>query len=288
MSRYSKIIAGCMSWGAWGRQFSTQEMISQIKTTLESGITTFDHADIYGEYTTEQEFGKAFSTSGVERDKIQLISKCGIQHDGGTRDNKIKHYNYSKEYIIWSVEKSLKDLQTDYLDLLLLHRPSPLMHPAEIAAAVSILKETGKIIDFGVSNFTPSQFNLIDSTTSISVNQLEFSLTQHSAMHNGTLDQLLQKEAIPMSWSPLGSYFKEPNATNKRIKKVLDVLTKKYNATEDQLLLAWILQHPSGVLPVVGTTSKVRLENATKALDINLELEDWFTLLVECQGHKVP
>ena len=83
-----------MSWGAWGRQFSTQEMISQIKTTLESGITTFDHADIYWEYTTEQEFGKAFSTSGVERDKIQLISKCGIQHDGGTRDNKIKHYNY--------------------------------------------------------------------------------------------------------------------------------------------------------------------------------------------------
>ena len=152
-----------MSWGAWGRQFSTQEMISQIKITLESGITTFDHADIYGEYTTEQEFGKALSTSGVERDKIQLISKCGIQHDGGTRDNKIKHYNYSKEYIIWSVEKSLKDLQTDYLDLLLLHRPSPLMHPDEIAAAVSILKETGKIIDFGVSNFTPSQFNLIDS-----------------------------------------------------------------------------------------------------------------------------
>ena len=107
-------------------------------------------------------------------------------------------------------------------------------------------------------------------------------------MHNGTLDQLLQKELIPMSWSPLGSYFKETNAANKRIKKVLDVLTKKYNATEDQLLLAWILQHPSGVLPVVGTTSKARLENATKAQSITLELEDWFTLLVECQGHKVP
>ena len=107
-------------------------------------------------------------------------------------------------------------------------------------------------------------------------------------MHNGTLDQLLQKQVIPMSWSPLGSYFKESNPANERIKKVLDVLTKKYNATEDQLLLAWILQHPSGVLPVVGTTSKTRLENAIKALDISLELEDWFTLLVECQGHKVP
>ena len=101
-----------MSWGAWGRQFSTQEMIAQITTSLEAGITTFDHADIYGEYTTEHEFGKAFAKSGIERESIQLISKCGIQHDGGTRDNYIKHYNYSKEYIIWSVEESLRNLKT--------------------------------------------------------------------------------------------------------------------------------------------------------------------------------
>ena len=206
-----------MSWGAWGRQFSTQEMITQINTSLEAGITTFDHADIYGEYTTEHEFGKAFAKSGIERESIQLISKCGIQHDGGTRDNHIKHYNYSKEYIIWSVEKSLKDLNTSYLDLLLLHRPSPLMHPNEIAAAVSILKESGKILDFGVSNFSPSQLRLIDNNTAVSVNQIEFSLTEHSAMHNGVLDQLLQKEIQPMSWSPLGSFFKEANQTNTRI-----------------------------------------------------------------------
>ena len=277
-----------MSWGAWGRQFSTQEMIAQINTSLEAGITTFDHADIYGEYTTEHQFGKAFAKSGIERERIQLISKCGIQHDGGTRDNGIKHYNYSKEYIIWSVEKSLKDLHTPYLDLLLLHRPSPLMHPNEIAAAVSVLKESGKILDFGVSNFSPSQLSLLDNKTAVSVNQIEFSLTQHSAMHNGVLDQLLQKEVLPMSWSPLGSFFKEATKTNTRIKKVLDTFTNKYNATEDQILLAWILKHPSGVIPVVGTTSKVRLQNAVKALDIELDLEDWFTLLVECQGHKVP
>tara|TARA_B100000768_G_C11284795_1_gene381643 strand:+ start:283 stop:1149 length:867 start_codon:yes stop_codon:yes gene_type:complete len=288
MSTYSKIIAGCMSWGAWGRQFSTQEMITQINTSLEADITTFDHADIYGEYTTEHEFGKAFAKSGIERESIQLISKCGIQHDGGTRDNAIKHYNYSKEYIIWSVEKSLIDLHTPYLDLLLLHRPSPLMHPNEIAAAVSVLKESGKILDFGVSNFSPSQLSLLNNKTAVSVNQIEFSLTEHSAMHNGVLDQLLQKEIQPMSWSPLGSFFKEANQTNTRIKKVLDTFTKKYNVTEDQLLLSWILKHPSGVIPVVGTTSKVRLQNAVKALDIELDLEDWFTLLVECQGHKVP
>jgi len=288
MSNYSRIIAGCMSWGKWGKQFSTQEMIAQMYLTLEAGITTFDHADIYGDYTTEQQFGTAFFESGIERESIQLISKCGIQNEGETRNNKIKHYNYSKEYIIWSVEKSIKDLKTDYLDLLLLHRPSPLMHPDEIAAAISELKEQGKILDFGVSNFTPSQVNLINSKTPISVNQIEFSLTQHTAMHNGTLDQILQQEILPMSWSPLGTYFKEQNEANTRIKKVLDNLTKKYNATEDQVLLAWILKHPSKVSPVIGTTNKTRIENAVKALKIDLELEDWFTMLVEYQGHKIP
>ena len=288
MSNYSRIIAGCMSWGKWGKQFSTQEMIAQMYLTLEAGITTFDHADIYGDYTTEQQFGTAFFESGIERESIQLISKCGIQNQGELRDNKIKYYSYSKEYIIWSVEKSIKDLKTDYLDLLLLHRPSPLMHPDEIAAAISELKEQEKILDFGVSNFTPSQVNLINSKTPISVNQIEFSLTQHTAMHNGTLDQLLQQEILPMSWSPLGTYFKEQNEANTRIKKVLDNLTKKYNATEDQVLLAWILKHPSKVSPVIGTTNKTRIENAVKALKIDLELEDWFTMLVEYQGHKIP
>tara|TARA_R110002074_G_scaffold67060_7_gene158190 strand:- start:1376 stop:2242 length:867 start_codon:yes stop_codon:yes gene_type:complete len=288
MSNYSRIIAGCMSWGKWGKQFSAQEMIAQMNLTLEAGITTFDHADIYGDYTTEQQFGNAFFESGIERESIQLISKCGIQNEGETRNNKIKHYNYSKEYIIWSVEKSIKDLKTDYLDLLLLHRPSPLMHPDEIAAAISDLKEQGKILDFGVSNFTPSQVNLINSKTPISVNQIEFSLTQHTAMHNGALDQLLQQEILPMSWSPLGTYFKEQNKANTRINKVLDNLTNKYNATEDQVLLAWVLKHPSRVSPVIGTTNKTRIENAVKALKIDLELEDWFTLLVEYQGHKIP
>jgi predicted oxidoreductase len=120
------------------------------------------------------------------------------------------------------------------------------------------------------------------------VNQVEFSLTQHSAMHDGTLDQLLQKGIIPMSWSPLGNVFREENDANFRIKEVLEGLIKKYNATDDQILLAWILKHPSGVHPVIGTTNQKRIENAVKAADINLEREDWFSLLVASQGHKVP
>jgi len=288
MSQYSRIIAGCMSWGNWGKQLSTEEMIAQMHTTLETGITTFDHADIYGDYTTESQFGEAFSKSKIERESIQLISKCGIQYVGESRNNNIKHYNYSKEYIIWSVEKSLKDLQTDYLDLLLLHRPSPLMHPNEIAAAISELQEQGKILDFGVSNFTPSQVDLISDKKEISVNQVEFSLSQHSAMHNGSLDQMLQKGIIPMCWSPLGTIFREETEVNARVKEVLVKLAEKYNATDDQLLLAWILKHPSGIHPVVGTTNKQRISNAVKATEFELELEDWFTLLVAQQGHKVP
>ena len=166
-----------MTWGAWGKQFSVSEMGSMIAHCHSIGITTFDHADIYGGYTTETEFGKALTQSSINREDLQLISKCGIQYMSENRTNKVKHYNYSKDYIIWSVEESLKNLQTDYLDLLLLHRPSPLMQPSEIAEAITVLKKQGKIKDFGVSNFTTSQMELLSLKIDIDVNQIEFSLT---------------------------------------------------------------------------------------------------------------
>lgn len=277
-----------MSWGDWGKQLSSKEQAEMIQFCVENGNTTFDHADIYGDYTTERGFGKALVESEVKREDIQLISKCGIQYVGKMRNNKIKHYNYSKDYIIWSAEESLKNLKTDYLDTFLLHRPSPLMHPNEIAAAISHLQESGKIIQFGVSNFTPSQVDLISDKIKVLVNQIEFSLTQHIAMLDGTLDQMLQNNIQPMSWSPLGSIFKEENEQTLRIKKVLKTLSEKYSISEDTILLSWILKHPANVSPVIGTTNKERIKNANKALHINLELEDWFTLLTESQGHKVP
>jgi predicted oxidoreductase len=286
---YSKVIAGMMTWGKWGAQFSKKEMIDRMHCCLDNGINTFDHADIYGDYTTEIDFGNAFAESGIARDSITLISKCGIQYLGETRSyNRINHYNYSKDYIIWSAEESLKHLKTEYLDLLLLHRPSPLMHPETIAEAVSVLKKQGKIKDFGVSNFTPSQMDLLSQSVEISVNQIEFSLTQHTAMHNGTLDHMLLKNCKPMAWSPLGTVFKEDTEQNRRIHKQLGDLMDKYNATEDQLLLAWILKHPAGIRPVIGTTNKERISNARKAEAIDLDLEDWFLILVASQGFRVP
>ncbi|WP_426432086.1 aldo/keto reductase [Winogradskyella sp. HB-48] len=286
--KYSRLIAGTMTWGRWGKQLSKRDMVDLMHHCLSNNITTFDHADIYGGYTTEADFGKAFTDSGIKRDDIQLISKCGIQYQSENRDNKVKHYNYSKEYIIWSVEESLKNLETEYLDLLLLHRPSPLMVAEEIAEAVTILKKDGKIKDFGVSNFTPSQMEMIGLREDIDVNQIEFSLTQHSAMHDGTLDYMTTCGIKSMAWSPLGIVFKEDNEQTRRIHKQLGELMDKYNATEDQLLLAWIMKHPSKIYPVVGTTNKTRLKQAIEATKIELELEDWFLILVASQGHKVP
>ena len=286
---FSKITAGTMTWGQWGKKLSKQEMIDLMHHCLENNIHTFDHADIYGDYSTEADFGNAFAESGIKRSQIELISKCGIQYIGNSRpDLKVKHYNYTKEYIIWSAENSLKHLKTDYLDLLLLHRPSPLMQPEVIAEAISTLKKEGKIKSFGVSNFTPSQTDLLNKYVGVEVNQTEFSLTQHTAMHDGTLDHMMLNNIQPMSWSPLGYVFKEDTEQTRRIHKQLGALLDKYNATEDQLLLAWILKHPSNIIPVVGTTTKQRLKDAYAATKINLELEDWFLILVACQGHKVP
>tara|TARA_B110000091_G_scaffold161685_1_gene172418 strand:- start:1764 stop:2597 length:834 start_codon:yes stop_codon:yes gene_type:complete len=277
-----------MSWGAWGKKLSTNEQANLIQFCTENGNTTFDHADLYGDYTTEAAFGKAFLESGIQREEIQLISKCGIQNPGQTRRNNLKYYNYSKEYIIGSVEESLKNLKTTYLDTFLLHRPSPLMQPDEIAEAVTLLQKSGKIKAFGVSNFTPSQVALINSKIPVSVNQIEFSLTQPMAMYNGALDYLLEKEIQPMIWSPLGTVFKVENTQTLRIKAVLKKLSNKYLLSEDTLLLAFILKHPAKVSPVIGTTNRARILKANKSIKTPLELEDWFELLAASQGHEVP
>ncbi|MFI8605368.1 aldo/keto reductase family oxidoreductase [Cellulophaga baltica] len=285
-TNYSKIIAGTMTWGSWGKQLSTEEMVVLMEECLALGITTFDHADIYGDYGTEAAFGKAFKASSIDRSKVQFISKCGIQMTSG-RENNVKHYQYDKDYIISSTEASLKKLNTEYLDMLLLHRPSPLLQPEEVAEAILSLKDSGKIKKFGVSNFTPSQIGLLESEITVSSNQIEFSLTQNDVLDNGTLDDCMLHKRMTMCWSPLGSYFREHSAKSERIALVLKTLMEKYNASESQLLLAWLLKHPASVLPVVGTTNFERLSESVAAVEINLELQDWFLLLEASQGKEV-
>lgn len=284
----SPIIAGTMNWGVWDKNLNTSEMESMIQICLENKITTFDHADIYGGYTTEADFGKAFACSKINREALQFVSKCGIQHISENRPNKIKHYDYSKEYIIWSVENSLKNLQTDYLDVLLLHRPSPLMQADEIAEAVAKLKAEGKILDFGLSNFTASQTELIRQKTAISYNQVQFSATNYEPMVDGSFDYMQIHNIQPMSWNPLGTVFREDNEQTRRMKKLLATLVSKYHFGSDTILLSWILKHPARVIPIAGTVNIARIQSLMKATELQLEKEDWFAIWTESMGHKVP
>ena len=286
-TQLSPIVAGTMNWGIWDKKLSTLEMIHLINICIENKISTFDHADIYGSYTTEAEFGKAFAESKIAREKIQLISKCGIQLEG-SRKNAIKHYDYSKEYIIWSAENSLKNLQTDYLDVFLLHRPSPLMVADEIAEAVEKLKKDGKIIDFGLSNFTSSQTELIRQKTEINYNQVQFSATHHEAMLDGSFDYMQVHGIRPMSWNPLGTVFREDTEQTRRLKKVLAELVEKYGVGSDTILLAWILQHPAKVIPVAGTVNIARIQQLMKAVELKMDKQDWFAIWTESMGNEVP
>jgi len=286
-TQLSPIIAGTMNWGIWDKKLTTAQMDHLIHICTENKITTFDHADIYGDYTTESDFGKAFKNSQINRNSIQMISKCGIQHTNG-RDNTIKHYDYAKDYILWSVDNSLKNLQTDYLDVLLLHRPSPLMVADEIAEAVEKLKKEGKIIDFGLSNFTPSQTELIRQKTEVNYNQIQFSATHHEAMLDGSLDYMQLHQIRPMSWNPLGTVFREDIEQTRRLKKLLAQLVEKYGMGSDTILLAWILKHPAKVIPVAGTVNIARIQALMKAVELTLEPVDWFAIWTESMGNKVP
>ncbi|PAM96022.1 aldo/keto reductase [Flavobacterium sp. IR1] len=283
----SPIIIGTMNWGVWDKNLTPKEMENMIQVCIENKITTFDHADIYGDYTTEADFGKAFQASKISREKLQLITKAGIQLTGAGRENKIKHYEYSKDYIIWSVEESLKKLKTDYVDVFLLHRPSPLMQADEIAEAVEKLKTDGKIIDFGLSNFTSSQTELIRQKTEVSFNQVQFSATNFEPMVDGSFDYMQTKGIRPLSWNPLGTVFREDTKKTRRLKKLLAELVKKYGFGSDTLLLAWILKHPAKVIPIAGTVNVARIQSLMKAVELEMDKEDWFAIWSESMGEDV-
>lgn len=288
IAKLSPIVAGVMNWGVWDKNLNTQEMNALIHSFLAQGVTSFDHADIYGGYTTEAQFGNAFSQTKIDRQSIQLVSKCGIKLLSDERDYKIKHYDYSAEYIIWSAENSLKNLKTDYLDLFLLHRPSPLLQPEEVAKAIDQLKTQGKILSFGVSNFTNLQTELLQKVVPVEYNQIQFSATNFEAMLDGSLNFMQLHNIKPMSWNPLGTVFKEDSKQTRRLKKILTDLVIKYEVSSDVLLLAWILQHPSHIIPVVGTTNLSRIPQLNKALKTRLDLEDWFAIWAESRGNEIP
>lgn len=282
---FSPLIMGCMRWGIWGANLNTKQIQSLIETCLEEGFTSFDHADIYGDYTTESHFGKAWGEMSIGRENIELISKCGIILKD--KNHPVKHYNYQKSHILQSVDNSLKNLKTDYLDALLLHRPSPLIDAQEIAEVFQNLKDSGKVKQFGVSNFSTAHFDQINQYFPLMTNQVEVSVNHTQAFFDGTLDQLSSKNLRPMAWSVLGNYFSENTDQNIRLKSIITTLSEKYNVEASLLLIAFLLKHPSKILPIVGSANADRIRSYQQALTINLEDQDWFAILEASRGHEV-
>ena len=275
-----------MRWGIWGANHSVKEIQKLIQVCVEENITTFDHADIYGSHTTEELFGNAWKDMDLKRENLQFISKCGIVMNSDKKPSALKYYNYNKDYILNCVDESLSNLKTDYLDTLLLHRPSPLMNPEVIAEAFTVLKDVGKVREFGVSNFSVSQFELINQYVPLVTNQIEISVNEISSFENGILDQLMSKGLRPTAWSVMGSYFSDQSDENIRIKKVIVELCDKYNAEENQILLAFILKHPSKIIPVIGTSKAETIITLSQTLQIDLDLEDWFRILESIRGKE--
>jgi predicted oxidoreductase len=290
--KLSPVIAGCMKWGVWGAKFSTEKYLQMIEECIALGVTTFDHADIYGDYTTEEEFGLALKENSSLRKQIQIITKCGIRRFAVNRpEHQISYYDTSKQHIITSVERSLKNFHTDYIDILLIHRPDPLMHPAEIAEAFEVLKEQGKVLHFGVSNFTVSETAMMHSQFPVEFNQIEISILNMGPIHNGQLDQCLELGIIPMAWSPLGGgnvFDPENDEQIKRVVSAAAIIAEKYSVGPDQILLRWLLMHPSGILPVLGTSKFERVKKALEATEIKMTREEWFILWRASTGHDVP
>ena len=283
-------IAGCMRWGKWGANFDTYSYRQIIDACLQNDIVSFDHADIYGDYTTEKEFGNALKENASIRNKIKIITKSGIQLLSENRlQHSIKSYNTSAKHIITSVEQSLKNFSTDYLDIFLIHRPDILLHPAEIAEAINLLKQQGKIIQFGVSNFAPHQIDMLNKFISIEYNQTEISIIHLQPFTNGTLDKCLQHNIIPMAWAALGGglFVDDSHPRFRSIYNVAHELAEKYVTGINQILIAFLLLHPSQIVPIVGTTKIERLLQAKEASTIHLQREDWYKLWVASTGEDV-
>ena len=281
-----------MRLGSWGAKLSSKELENFIDACLYLDLNDFDHADIYGDYEEESRFGEVLKRRPDLKNRIQITTKCGIRMISDNRpDHKIKSYDSTKAHIIQSAENSIKELAVDKIDLLLLHRPDYLMHPEEVAEAFHQLKSRGLVLNFGVSNFSVSQVNLLNQFTKLSAHQLEVSLLQRQALDDGTLDQCLSTKIKACAWSPFGGgqIFKESyDPVISRIRLACEQLSYKYDCGVDQLLLSWLLKHPAGIAPVLGSSKIERITAAKKALDINLSHEDWYLMLEAATGQKVP
>lgn len=268
---------------------SPDHVVAKIEANLAQGITSMDQADIYGDYESEALLGKALKLAPHLKDQLEIISKCDIALVSDKYpDRRVKHYDTSRDYIFAQVESSLSLMGIEALDVLLLHRPDPLMDHIETGRALDDLVSQGKIKSVGVSNFKPWDISLLQSQmdTIILTNQIEISLLANDAFTNGDLAFAQEHGIAPMAWSPLagGSLFSGENAA---LTTALTSMAEAHGCSISQLAIAWLLRHPAGILPVMGTNNLDRIADIAGALSITLSREDWFVLYEAARGREV-
>lgn len=272
-----------MRLGSWGAALNTPGLQAFVEGCLECGLTLFDHADIYGHYSTEQDFGRLLQQQPALRSQLTLISKCGIRMPSPNRpDHAIKFYDSSPAHLVASVEQSLRNLHTDFLDILLLHRPDLLLDPHALAETFTALRQQGKVRAFGLSNFRPSQVQMLLAVyPDLAFHQVEFSPLQPAAFLDGTLDQCQERGLRPMAWSPLAGGKLMEHA---KLQAIWPELSQRYDASPESLAYAWLLAHPAGIIPVTGTTRLDRIREAARARSILLTRQDWYRVWSAVQG----
>ncbi|WP_064747653.1 aldo/keto reductase [Lysobacter antibioticus] len=285
----SPIVAGAWRMRDWNFDLSQRQR--WIEAALELGIDSFDHADIYGDYTVEGLFGEALAVSPGLRDRVRLVTKCGIKLTSAQRpQHRIKSYDTSRDHVVASVEQSLRALRTDRVDLLLIHRPDLLMDVDELAATFDALKAAGKVLHVGVSNHSPSQLALLHAKHRLETHQIECSPLHPAPLDDGTLDQCQALGLRPMIWSPLagGRLFGGGDERAERVRAVLAELAPRYgDASAATLAYAWLLRHPSRPWPITGSGRIEGLREATAALSLRLSAEDWYAIWQAGAGREV-
>ncbi len=280
-------------YGLWrhtdDQDISSKKLQSKIEACLDQGISTFDQADIYGGYSSEALLGETLKQAPHLRDNMEIITKCDIVAPIGIySDKRVKHYDTSAQHINFSVERSLSQMAIDQIDLLLLHRPDPLMDAQETGSVLDALVASGKVKGIGVSNFKPWDIDLLQSCTQnrLLTNQIEISLLHNSAFTNGDLAYLQQHKIAPMAWSPLGggALFKDKQTP---LWQKLNSIAKSYNVQPSSVATAWLIRHPATIMPIMGSNDLQRIKRLSEALSFDLSREEWFELLQIATGKEV-
>ena len=284
----SPIVAGAWRLADWG--WTAQQRLAWVEANLDLGLTSFDHADIYGDYRVEALFGEALALRPALRSRMQLVSKCGIQLRSPARpDHHVKHYDTTAAHVRAAVDASLQAMRCDHLDLLLIHRPDALMDFDALADTFEALRRAGKVRHFGVSNFSPAQLAPLHRRIALASHQIELSPLHLDRLHDGVLDQCQDLGLRPMVWSPLagGRLFTGRDETAQRVRQTLEAIAAELGISTTTLAIAWVLRHPSAPLPILGSRRISVAQDALAALGLQLDVQTWWRIWSAGAGREV-